>query len=152
MEAAHIMKESNSRLESSDNDFEGFSGFFTDGPAVCHRIPFLRCHWASCFSRWIAERWFDSDHPIAGACDEFCGPNAGDPALVPLVLTCKESGVFDLTDAHTLTHWLEYLSEYPARRRAWWAFEVTHGRQRALYWNNAAGRAWEALNGGEVGA
>jgi hypothetical protein len=119
-----------------------------DGPAVCRRVPFLRCHWAGCFSRWIALRWFDSDHPLAGVCEEFCGPDAGDPALVPLVLICKERGVFDLRDTLTYSYFLEYLCEYPARRRAW---EAKNGRQVALYWDNAAGRAWEVVNGGEVG-
>jgi hypothetical protein len=103
--------------------------------------PLDRSGWAYQFERYIASRWYDSEHPLPHL---FVGPNAGDPTLVPLVMVAMGKGVYDLADPLTAIVWSEYLSEYPQRRRAWRRFQHQNGRCSALYWENAHGRQWEA--------
>ena len=91
-----------------------------------YNLPEFTSDWHAQFSAWIAARWFDSDHPLADQYDEFCGPNAGASELEPLFVRACEGGSFDLNDARTLSYWLEYLSEYPARRWVWRRFQKTY--------------------------
>jgi hypothetical protein len=119
----------------------GNGGFSNAGGPTC------LSSWASQFEKFIARLWFDTTHPLAGACAEWQGPNAGDPQLTPLVLTCRASGVHELDNPLTAIYFADYLSEYPERREAWDAFEAAYGPVQALYWQNDIGKAWEAQNG-----
>lgn len=70
-----------------------------------------------------------------GAVQAHRGDNACDPQLAPVVARFNAEKVFDLDDPLTYSLWIEYLSEYPERRRAWQAFEQEHGTQSVLGWN-----------------
>jgi hypothetical protein len=121
-----------------------FSSYYTKGPGVPYGLyPFELWHWCSAFISWLACRWYDSRAALPSLSP---GPDAGDPALVPLVLIGLAKGVFDLSDPLTLTFFLEYLHERPTRLRLWRKFEREHGPQGALYYRNAIGLAWEAAH------
>lgn len=104
------------------SEFLAWQGFL--GAPTCAGL------WRRHFAGYVSSRWFDSSHPAAPTCPEFRGPDAFATALAPLVTARAVGAAFDLCDALTATVFIEYLSEYPERRRAWRDFQKANPTTR----------------------
>ncbi len=88
--------------------------------------------WRGQFNSYLRRRWFDSSHPAAPTHADHRGPGAFADHLAPLI-ACHDARIgYDLSDPLTWSVWVEYLSEFSERRKAWRAFLRQHGPCDAL--------------------
>jgi hypothetical protein len=85
--------------------------------------------WHVQFSNWIGCQWYGTNPIIARMTRR---PGGFTPVVEPLVSIAEKREKFDLSDPLTYSLWLDFINEFPQRKRAWKAFEKQHGPQSFL--------------------